>query len=215
MEEHLKEIGIKEVDGFLFDLGLSSYQLTEESRGFSYRLDSPLDMRISQSENLTAENIINNFSYEKLADIFYHYGEEKKARMIARKICHRREKEKIVNTQQLVSLVASCFQTKKNKHPARKVFQALRIFINNELVNLPQVLEAASKYLTKDGKIIVISYHSLEDRIVKQLFKKYSLTGNFQIITKKPLTPTSEEIISNHQARSAKMRIIQRISNKK
>lgn len=211
LTEHLKDFDDKEIDGFLFDLGLSSHQLFEENRGFSYRLDSPLDMRISEESSLTAMDVINKFSYEKLAKIFYWYGEERKARVIARKICYRREKEKINSTQQLVGIVASCFLRKKKKHPARKVFQALRIFINNELENLSQGLEAAIKYLAPGGKIIVISYHSLEDSRVKQLFKKYSLLGNFQIITKKPLIPSQKEINENHKSRSAKMRIIERI----
>jgi 16S rRNA (cytosine1402-N4)-methyltransferase len=209
LEENLKKMGIQEVDGFLFDLGLSSDQLAEDERGFSYRLNSPLDMRMSGENKLKAEEIINNFSCEKLADIFYHYGEERKARVIARKICYRRQKEKITNSDQLVGIIASCFSRKSNKHPARKVFQALRIFINNELENLTQALESAIKYLAIGGRIIVISYHSLEDRIVKQIFKKYS-SNNFQIITKKPLVPTQKEVQENHRARSAKMRVIVR-----
>jgi len=209
LEEHLKEIGIQEIDGILFDLGLSSDQLAEEGRGFSYRLNSPLDMRIAKETKLRAEEIINNYPCEKLADIFYHYGEERKARVIARKICYWRKKEKIVNSEQLVGIIASCFSHKTNKHPARKVFQALRIFINNELENMTQALETALRYLAIDGRIVVISYHSLEDRIVKQIFKKYS-SHNFQIITKKPLIPTQKEVQENHRARSAKMRVIVR-----
>src|SRR6185437_15342784 len=153
---------VQEADGFLFDLGLSSDQLVEE-RGFSYRLNSPLDMRISEKSKLKAEEVINNYPCEKLADIFYLYGEERKARVIARKICHWRKKEKIVNSEQLVGIIASCFFRKGNKHPARKVFQALRVFINQELENLSQALEAPFKHLAVGGRIIVISYHSLED----------------------------------------------------
>ncbi|CAG8773902.1 13865_t:CDS:1, partial [Ambispora leptoticha] len=125
-------------------------------------------------------------------DIFYHYGEERKARVIARKICYWRTKERIVNSEQLVEIIASCFSQKGNKHPARKVFQALRIFINQELENLSQALEVALNHLARNGRIIVISYHSLEDRIVKQIFKKYA-SSHFQIITKKPLNPTQSE----------------------
>ena len=209
LEDHLKKMAIQEVDGFLFDLGLSVDQLVEEGRGFSYRLNSPLDMRISTKSKLKAEEVINNYSCEKLADIFYHFGEERKARMIARKICYWRKKKRIVSSEQLVKIIASCFSQKSNKHPARKVFQALRIFINQELENLTQTLEIALKYLAKEGRIIVISYHSLEDRIVKQIFKKYA-SNHFQIITKKPLTPTQLEIMENHRARSAKMRVIER-----
>jgi 16S rRNA (cytosine1402-N4)-methyltransferase len=210
LEEHLKKMGIREVDGFLFDLGLSSDQLAEEGRGFSYRLNSPLDMRMNGKNKLKAEDIINNYSCEKLADIFYHYGEERKARVIARKICYRRQKEKIANSEQLVGIIAACFSQKSNKHPARKVFQALRIFINNELENLTQALETTLKYLAPGGRVIVISYHSLEDRIAKQIFKKYGSSDDFQIITKRPLTPNQLEIKENHRARSAKMRVIVR-----
>jgi len=208
LEEHLKKMGVQEADGFLFDLGLSSDQLVEK-RGFSYRLNSPLDMRISEKSKLKAEEVINNYSCEKLADIFYLYGEERKARVIARKICYRRKKEKIVNSEQLVGIITSCFSQKGNKHPARKVFQALRVFVNQELENLSQALEVAFKHLAREGKIIVISYHSLEDRIAKQIFKKYS-SKYFQIITKKPLIPTPVEVMNNHRARSAKMRVIVR-----
>jgi 16S rRNA (cytosine1402-N4)-methyltransferase len=210
LANHLEKLNISKVDGFLFDLGLSSYQLAGEKRGFSYRLNSPLDMRINQNKKLTAAEVINNYNYEKLTDIFYHYGEENKARIIARKICAYRQKEKITSTQRLVKIVASCFPRKKNRHPARKVFQALRIFINNELTNLIQGLETAIKYLAVGGRIIVISYHSLEDRVVKQIFRKYSEFETFQLINKKPIRPTTEEIINNHRARSAKMRIITR-----
>ena len=195
----------------MFDLGLSSSQLAQKDRGFSYRLDSPLDMRINKETKLKAEEIINNYSSKKLADIFYYYGEEKKARVIAQKICYRRTKRKITTTQQLVSIIASCFTSKGNKHPARRVFQALRIAVNQELTNLTQALETAIQYLGLDGRIKVISYHSLEDRIVKQIFKKYNaLSSNFQIITKKPLTPNLTEIIYNHRSRSAKMRVLKR-----
>ena len=212
LEKHLLMLNISQVDGFLFDLGLSSYHLADQERGFSYRSDSPLDMRINQTNKISAEYIINNYPTEKLADIFYHYGEESKARLIARKIGYWRKKEKITTTQQLVGIIAACFSKKGKKHPARKVFQALRIFINNELENITQALETALKYLAVEGKIAVISYHSLEDRIVKQKFKNYSSFGNYQTITKKPLTPTQKEIDNNHRARSAKMRIIIKIN---
>src|SRR6185369_9718631 len=125
-----------------------------------------------------------------------------------------RKKEKIISTQQLVNIVASCFPYKGNKHPARRVFQALRIAVNQELVSLSQGLEKSLQFLSVGGRAVVISYHSLEDRIVKQMFKKYSNLGNYQILTKKPLTPSAEEIAKNHRARSAKMRVITRINNK-
>ncbi|WNE41035.1 MAG: Ribosomal RNA small subunit methyltransferase H [Mycoplasmataceae bacterium] len=207
LSSRLFELGIEKADGVLFDLGLSSDQLNDEDRGFSYRLNSSLDMRISKENKLTAEEVINNYSYEKLADIFYYYGEERKARVIARKICYWRKKEKITNSEQLIGIVASCFPKKSNKHPARKIFQALRIFVNNELENLSQALEDSLGLLNSKGRIVVISFHSLEDRIVKQIFKKVS-PKNFQIITKRPLVPDLREIEINHRARSAKMRVI-------
>lgn len=200
------------MDGFLFDLGLSSDQLEALNRGFSYRLNSPLDMRINLQNKLTAEEIINHYSEQKLADIFYYYGEENKARVIARKIVYWRKKVRIITTQQLVGIVAACFPQKKKKHPARKVFQALRIFINQELENLSLILEKAFKYLAPGGKIIVLSYHSLEDRIVKQTFKqKCGSDVNFTLLTKKPLRPSVAEVNKNHRARSAKMRVLARL----
>jgi len=206
--QHLARLNITHVDGFLFDLGLSSEQLNDVERGFSYRQNAPLDMRMSQQTKLTAQEIINDYSYQELADIFFNYGEEFRAKKITRRICQIREKEKIISTQQLVRIVASCFSHKGNKHPARRVFQALRIAVNQELINLSQVLEKSLQFLDTGGKIVVISYHSLEDRIVKQTFRKYSKFGSYQVITKKPLIPATEEITNNHRARSAKMRVI-------
>ncbi|CAI2179259.1 14402_t:CDS:2 [Funneliformis geosporum] len=189
LEKHLESLKIKEIDGFLFDLGLSSSQLDAESRGFSYRLNSPLDMRMNQENKLQVEEIINNYSQEKLADIFYHYGEERKA----------------------LGIIASCFPKKGNKHPARKAFQALRIYLNRELENLTHALEIAVKHLAPGGKMVVISYHSLEDRIVKQTFKEYNAVEDFQLICKKPSVPDPTEIKKNYRAHSAKMRVLERI----
>ena len=209
--DHLKRLNIKKVDGFLFDLGLSSYQISEESKGFSYRINAPLDMRINSKNKVSTEYVINNYSTKKLADIFYHFGGERRSRLIAKKITFWRQKVKITTTQQLVGIIASCFPIKKKQHPARRTFQALRIYVNNELENLTQALECSFKYLNLEGRIVVISYHSLEDRIVKHMFKKYNLSGNYKIITKKPLIPSRKEIEINHRARSAKMRVITRI----
>lgn len=213
LEKSLRARNVSQVDGFLFDLGLSSYHLVDETRGFSYRADAPLDMRINPANQINAEEIINAYPEKKLAEIFYSYGEEKRARLIARKIVYWRKKTPLATTQQLVGIVASCFPHKKKQHPARKVFQALRIFINQELSNLSLALEEAFKYLAPGGKIIVISYHSLEDRIVKQNFKqKCSSFTNFTLRTKKPLRPSAAEISQNHRARSAKMRILVRVN---
>lgn len=223
--QHLKKLNIQQIDGFLFDLGVSSEQLDDNIRGFSYRQDSPLDMRMNTQSRLTAQKVINKYKCKDLEDIFANYGEEPKAKKIAKRICQVREKEKITTTQQLVRIVASCFLQKSNKHPARRVFQALRILVNQELTNLTQALKEAIQHLSKGGKVVVISYHSLEDRIVKHLFKKYASIGSnylfnldnsdnrkeFQIVTKKPLTTTAKEIASNHRSRSAKMRVLVRL----
>jgi 16S rRNA (cytosine1402-N4)-methyltransferase len=207
---HLTNLNINLIDGFIFDLGVSSDQLSDSQRGFSYRQNSPLDMRMSQKNNLTAEMIINNYSLKELSDIFFYYGEERKSRKIAEKIFQLREKERITTTEQLVRIAASCQIKKTHKHPARRIFQALRIAVNQELNNLSVALEAAFHYLNKEGRIVVISYHSLEDRIVKKMFCKYNNDG-FRILTKKPIRPSAEELSKNHRVRSAKMRVIIRL----
>ncbi|CAG8455211.1 21705_t:CDS:2 [Gigaspora margarita] len=212
--QHLALLNVSQVAGFLFDLGVSSEQLADSNRGFSYRLDAPLDMRMDARSRLTAHDIVNNYRPEKLANIFWEYGEERRARKIAQKICQVRTKEKITTTQQLVRIVAGCQEKKSLKHPARRVFQALRIAVNQELNVLAQTVETALQFLKAGGKIIVISYHSLEDRIVKQVFRQHSKLG-FQILTKKPLTASQEEVARNRRARSAKMRVIVRLSDKK
>ncbi|CAG8618985.1 16701_t:CDS:2 [Cetraspora pellucida] len=198
--QHLTALNIFQVDGFLFDLGVSSEQLADSKRGFSYRLDAPLDMRMDTRSQLTAYEVINTYQQKELADIFWDYGEERKARKIARKICQARQKEKIATTQQLVRIVAGCQEKKTSKHPARRVFQALRIAVNQELNVLTQTLEKTFQFLKEGGKIIVISYHSLEDRIVKQMFRKHSKLG-WQILTKKPLMASPKEVTENRRAR--------------
>ena len=208
--QHLSNLGVSRVDGFLFDLGVSSEQLSDDKRGFSYRQEGPLDMRMDIRNKINAADIINNCDYQELADIFFEYGEERKARKIAQRIDKNRAKGKITTTQQLVKIIASCQNRKPKKHPAKRVFQALRIAVNQELINLSRALETTFQYLNIGGKVIVISYHSLEDRIVKRMFKKYSKLG-FHILTKKPLTPSAEELAENRRARSAKMRVIARL----
>jgi 16S rRNA (cytosine1402-N4)-methyltransferase len=208
---HLSRLNITSVDGFLFDLGVSSEQLADTERGFSYRQDSPLDMRMDERNELTAQDIVNSYNYQELVKIFSDYGEERKAKKIAERICQYRKKEKITTTQQLVKIIISCQTTKSKKHPARRVFQALRIAVNRELVSLAQTLELAFSHLNIGGKIVVISYHSLEDRIVKQIFKKYNRLG-FQVVAKKPVVASDQEVNENRRARSAKMRVITRLS---
>jgi 16S rRNA (cytosine1402-N4)-methyltransferase len=209
----LEKMNIKKADFFLFDLGISSYQLLNKERGFSYKLDSPLDMRINRASGKNAFHVINNYSQENLSDIFYLLGEERKSRVISRKICLAREKKEIKTTQDLVGIVASSFQKKTKKHPARKVFQSLRIFVNSELDNISKALKDIFEHdlLDKGGRIVVISFHSLEDRIIKNIFKENFLSGRFKLITKKPLIPSDEEVEKNNRSRSAKMRIIEKI----
>lgn len=211
--EHLKKLSIEFVDGFLLDLGLSSYQLNCFHRGLSFRLNAPLNMNISCPDDpINAAYIVNNYSAERLTEIFREFGEERLAGVIANKIVKRRQEKQITETQQLVGIIASCFQKKKKKHPARKVFQALRIYLNKELENLTKVLNLALSYLKEGGRIAVISYNSLEDRIVKRVFKEAALNNNFCLITKKVITPEKEEIKQNNRARSAKLRVIERIN---
>lgn len=209
---HLKKMNIEKLNGILLDLGLSSYQLKCFHRGFSFRTDAPLDMRISCSDStLTAEYVVNNYTADQLTRIFRLFGEEKLASVIARKIVSRRKIKKIERTQELVGIVASCFEVKKKKHPARKVFQALRIYLNNELENLNEFLNEAFDHLDIKGRIVIISYNSLEDKIVKKKFKEKEKTNLFHLVNKKVITPSKEEIIKNNRARSAKMRIIEKI----
>jgi len=207
---HLSHLNVTGVDGFLFDLGISSEQIADTERGFSYRQDAPLDMRMDERNKLTAQDIVNFYSYQELLKIFSDYGEERKAKKIAERICQYRRKEKIITTQQLVKIIVGCQTAKSKKHPARRVFQALRIAVNRELVSLAQTLELAFSHLNIGGRIVVISYHSLEDRIVKQIFQKYSRLG-CQVVTKKPLVASEQEVNENRRARSAKMRVITRL----
>jgi 16S rRNA (cytosine1402-N4)-methyltransferase len=185
----------------------------ELPRGFSYRQESdPLDMRMDLSNDLTAESVINDSSAQELADIFFLLGEERKAYQLVNAIIHRRTKNRIVNSEDLVRITTGVLGKRKNKqHPAKKIFQALRIKVNNELENLTSSLNSAFEYLSLTGRIVVISYHSLEDRIVKNIFKKKFFTDkNSYFISKKPILPCKEEIELNRKSHSAKMRFIER-----
>ena len=200
---------IKSVDGFLFDLGLSSMQL-ELPRGFSYRQNDSLDMRMNQNETLTAEKIINEFSEQEIANIIYELGEERKSYKIAKAICNIRKKERITNSENLTRIITGVLGKQKNKqHPAKKTFQALRIKVNNELEILTNTIDSIFKYLSDNGRIVIISYHSLEDRIVKNIFKKKMSDDKlFTIFSKKPIIPSKKEIETNNRSRSAKLRFI-------
>ena len=228
MPKVLKDSGIEKVDGILFDLGFSSPQIDDASRGFSFMLDAPLDMRMDNQNNLTAQKIVNTYSKEELIKIFYEYGEEKLSKVIAEKIILERKSKKINTTLELVDIILSAVGANyfyKN-HPERKIFQALRIEVNNELKVLEEVLPQAIDMLSSGGRMCVITFHSLEDKIVKKIFKKYSevdeiLKGvkdipkeyqpKIKIINKKPILPSEKELSENSRSHSAKLRIIERI----
>jgi len=212
IESGLKEAGHEVVNGILIDIGLSSLQLDEGKRGFSFRIDEPLDMRMDQRREITAGAILAGATEKELADIFYYYGEEKQARRIAGRIVEERKKNKITNTAQLADLVARAIPRKFHPpriHVATKVFQALRIAVNDELANLAGILEKVANHLTPGGRICVISFHSLEDRIVKRTFAELE---QMTVLTKKPIVPQEAEIIKNPRSRSARLRVAERIS---
>jgi len=207
--------GVDKVDFILADLGVSSAQLADEQMGLSFQTDMPLDMRIDKRLKTTAADIINKTGEKSLADLIYRFGQDKASRRIARFIVRHRQRQPIVTTGQLATIVcealASSSKKRKSKiHPATRTFQALRIAVNNELENLEKLLDSAPQLLKKEGHIAIISFHSLEDRIVKTNFKQNENQGIYKIITKKPIVPTSQEIAKNPRARSAKLRIAQK-----
>ncbi len=218
----------KLVDGILFDLGVSSPELDEASRGFSYKKDSILDMRMNKDDTLTAKEIINTYSKEKLEHIFFLYGEEKYSKSIVKAIIKRREEKEITNTLELSDIIKQNvpISYRNKKHPARKVFQALRIEVNNEIEILEDSIINAFNLLKPGGRLSIITFHSLEDRIVKNVFKKLSeddkmskklpivpdnMKAKAKIINKKPILPSLEELEENNRSRSAKLRIIEKI----
>lgn len=227
IKNRCEELGFKP-DGILFDLGVSSVEIDDASRGFSYMKDAPLDMRMNLNAKLTAKDVINNYKVEDLVRIFREYGEEKHALKIAKEI----EKERMVNpietTLQLVSIIDKCypFKEKRKSHPAKKVFQAVRIEVNNELDEFERTLRDCLDILNVGGRIVVITFHSLEDRICKKIFKEVSkidsvvkgmpnipleLMPNYRLVTNKAIIPSDVEIRQNSRSKSAKMRVIERI----
>jgi 16S rRNA (cytosine1402-N4)-methyltransferase len=207
----------KGLDGILMDLGVSSHQFDTFSRGFSFREDGPLDMRMDydNSQKETASDIVNNYREEELADIFFHYGEERYARRIARNICTQRKTQAITTTKELENLVFHSYPEKerhRGTHPATRTFQALRIAVNAELKVLEESLESLFSQLSDGGRLCVISFHSLEDRIVKHTFKEI-VEKNLNcatILTKKPILPSDQELQENFRSRSAKLRVIEK-----
>ena len=224
MASVLADEGVSGVDGVLLDLGVSSFQLDSAERGFSYRADAPLDMRMSKS-GLSAADIVNTYSVQELTDIFRNYGEEKFAYKIANRIVNEREKETIINTVRLADIISASVPAaaRRDGHPARKCFQAIRIAVNGELEILGGALDSAFGLLKKDGVLAVITFHSLEDRIVKQKFKEYCTgcicppelpvcvcgrTPEGHLAFKKPIEASDKELNENPRSRSAKLRVI-------
>lgn len=228
LKECLHEHGITSVDGILFDLGVSSPQLDTPERGFSYHHDAPLDMRMDQSAALTAKEVVNEWRYEDLVRIFFKYGEEKFSKQIARKIEEAREKSPIQTTGQLVDLIKDAIPAPARRsggHPAKRVFQAIRIAVNDELQVFEEALLQAIEVLKPGGRVSVITFHSLEDRMCKTTFKEKSslpelppglpvipeeFEPELKLITRKPITASKEELEENNRARSAKLRIAEK-----
>ncbi len=227
MKEKLNELNVTKVDGILFDLGVSSPQL-DENRGFSFMKDEILDMRMDLRDKITAKDIVNSYSYEELKNIFYDYGEEDKSPLIAKKIIEERNLKKINTTFELVEVIKQAVGAKYfyDKHPERKIFQAIRIEVNDELNHLQQALLDSIDLLKPNGRIVVVTFHSKEDRIVKNIFKKYSEVDplvkglpqipkeylpKLKIINKKVILPSDKELEENSRSKSAKLRIVERI----
>ena len=214
----LNKNNIKAIDGMVLDLGVSNTQLNDPHRGFSFNYNGPLDMRMDNiNTRLTAETIINEYDEKELSDIFFYYGEERNSRKIANSIVEFRKKKKIDSTKMLSDIIQK-INKYKFKHPATRVFQALRIVINEELNELEEALKISLEILTKNSRIVIVAFHSLEDKIIKNFFKKNSYKNLnedkknvFRIITKKPITPSSDEIKINPRSKSAKLRVAEKI----
>lgn len=228
LKSQLEQRQVTKVDGFLFDLGVSSPQLDEASRGFSFHQDAKLDMRMNQSGSLTAADVVNDYSYSDLKKILYEYGEEKYAPSIASNIVNSRKEKRIETTFELVDIIKKSMPQKamRDSHPGRKTFQAIRIEVNKELEILEKSFTDAIELLNKDGIIAIISFHSLEDRIVKKTFKDYSKINDIvkgfyevpeeykpilELVNKKAITATKEELENNKRSRSAKLRVAKKI----
>lgn len=205
------ENGFEKVDGILLDIGVSSYQIDASGRGFSIRRDEELDMRMDMSSSLTAKEVVNTYAIEHLTEIFYLYGEEHNARKIAQAIGDIRKRNPITTTKELAGIIERLPHKSEAIHPATRVFQAIRIEVNDELGALKKAIIDGISLLLPQGRMVVISFHSLEDRIVKQTFEKLKREGMGTVVTKKPLTATFEEIEKNKRSRSAKMRVFEKI----
>ena len=207
--------GVASIDGALFDLGVSSYQIDDAERGFSFLKEGPLDMRFDRSEGFSALEVVNTFSKEELAEIIKEFGEERHASLVAQGILQERKRKKITRTCELAEVISRTIGGKyrnQKLHPACRTFQALRIYVNDELGSVEEGVKAALDLLSPGGRICVISFHSLEDRIVKNLFRDNYKKGRVKLLTKKPVIPQRGEVKSNPRARSAKLRGAEKIS---
>jgi len=228
IKEQLNSLGVYKVDGILYDLGVSSFQLDDRNRGFSYHEEARLDMRMNQNQALTAYDVVNEYPVEELRRIIFEYGEEKYATSIAKKIDYFRKVKPIETTTELVRIVTQAvpaYYRRKSTHPARKTFQAIRIAVNDELNVFERSLRDALDLLDTNGRCCVITFHSLEDRICKEVFKEvtednmpkdlpiedYKINKEFALVNKKVITPSPEELETNIRSRSAKLRIIQKL----
>lgn len=227
LKQELENRGVHHIDGLMLDLGVSSHQLDTRSRGFSYHADAPLDMRMSQS-GTTAADIVNSYNEKELANIFYIYADEKFSFKIAKRIVEVREQKPIETTLELAELVSECYPNKfkRSGHPARKVFQALRIAVNDEMGEVEKGIEDAFSMLNKDGRLSIITFHSIEDRLVKQKFASFTkgctcppdfpvcVCGNTpkaQVVNRKPIVASEKELEQNLRSRSAKLRILKKL----
>ena len=230
IKEILSNLNIDKVDGILLDLGVSSYQLDERERGFSYNSDNLLDMRMDRSQKLSAIEVVNNYQEEDLAKIIYEYGEERFSKAIARNICEYRKKEKITTTKQLADIIEKSKPYTKDGHPAKRTFQAIRIEVNNEIKPLYDTVINSIECLKENGRLCIITFHSLEDRAVKEAYIEaqgkctcpkdlpYCICGYKslgKIINKKPIEAEKEELVENSRAKSAKLRIFERREKQK
>lgn len=213
--DYLSERESLSADAILFDLGISIFHYEESQRGFSFRKDEELDMRLDESQSLNAEKIVNEYGEEALADVIYKYGEERYSRRIARTIVEKRKEEKIVSSKQLADIIYGAVPREYRYgriHPATRTFQALRIEVNRELDRIEPALNEALRVLRPGGRVAVITFHSLEDRIVKWTFKeRESRYGDIKILTKKPVIPTDKECEENPPSRSSKLRVVEKI----
>lgn len=228
LKTRLNEIGVEKIDGICYDLGVSSPQLDERERGFSYKQDAPLDMRMNQEASLTAYQVVNHYPYNDLVRIFFKYGEDKFSKQIARKIEQAREVKPIETTTELAEIIKSAKpakELKKKGHPAKQIFQAIRIEVNDELGAADESIQQAIDLLAVGGRISVITFHSLEDRLTKQLFKEAStvdvpkglpfipddLQPKLELVSRKPILPSKEELEANNRAHSAKLRVARKV----